>query len=79
MSSSSPHTGGPRDYTSQWSSTPGVRIVREPGTAPTVILPKAPKGLDPNRFEAWVVIVLLLAVSVLSILDLFLLATAFNG
>ena len=79
MSSSSPQTGGTRGSTSQWSATPGVRIVREPGTAPTGMVPKAPKRLDPHRFEAWTVIVLVLATSAFSIVDLFLLATAFNG
>jgi predicted secreted protein len=79
MSSSSPHTDATRGSTSQWSSTPGVRVVREAGTTPTGTVPKAPKRLDPHRFEAWTVIVLVLATSALSILDLFLLATAFNG
>jgi hypothetical protein len=43
------------------------------------MVPKAPKRLNPQRFEAWTVIVLVLATSALSILDLFLLATAFDG
>jgi hypothetical protein len=70
---SSQRRPGPTDHSRSWS-TPSVRIVSDQATGPAWVPGPPPRqSLASQRVNAWIVIVLFIASSVLSIFDLYLL------